>query len=172
MGRAIRNFKVVLIVVMAAIFSTTLAAWGAPRRGQAAPPFKAIAISGQPVSLESFRGRVLILDFFATWCQPCRFSIPHLVEMNKKYNKQGLQVLGLSVDEQGERTVSAFISDQHINYPVALAGDALLADYGVRAVPVMYLIDKKGNVAEVYRGYNDDIERSIEQQVKKMLTEK
>lgn len=144
----------------------------APRIGQSAPAFKAVTTSGQPISIENYRGHVLILDFFATWCQPCRFSIPHLVELNKKFGRQGLQVLGMNADEQGEKLLSTFISEQHISYPVALAGDPMLSDYGVRAVPVMYVIDKKGKIAEMYRGYNDEIARSSEQLVKKLLAEK
>ena len=144
----------------------------APRAGQQVPNFKVVTTSGQPVSLENYRGYVLVLDFFATWCQPCRESIPHLVEMNRKYGKQGLQILGLSADEDGERLVKAFVDERHVTYPVALAGETTLADFGVRSVPVMLIIDKKGKVAEVYRGFNDEIGRSTENQIKKLLAEK
>lgn len=158
-----------MVLVLAGSPSPLLAM---PRIGQPAPAFKAVTTSGQPVSVENYRGHVLILDFFATWCQPCRLSIPHLVELNKKFGRQGLQILGMNADEQGEKMLSAFISEQHISYPVALAADAMLSDYGVRAVPVMYLVDKKGKIAEVYRGYNDEIGRSSEQLIKKLLAEK
>ncbi|MFH1026481.1 MAG: TlpA disulfide reductase family protein [Pseudomonadota bacterium] len=144
----------------------------APRPGQPAPNFKVITTSGQPVSLDNYRGHVLVVDFFATWCQPCRQSIPHLVEMNRKYGKQGLQVLGLSADEDGERAVKAFANEYHINYPLALAGDDATVDFGVRSVPVMFVIDKKGTVAEVYRGFSDEMGRRMEQLVKRLLTEK
>lgn len=144
----------------------------APRPGQPAPNFKVITTSGQPVSLDNYRGHVLVVDFFATWCQPCRQSIPHLMEMNRKYGKQGLQVLGLSADEDGERAVKAFANEYHINYPLALAGDDATVDFGVRSVPVMFVIDKKGAVAEVYRGFSDEMGRKMEQLVKRLLTEK
>lgn len=143
-----------------------------PRNGQLAPSFKVVTTTGQPASIESYRGHVLILDFFASWCQPCRQSIPHLIGMNKKYSRQGLQILGMNADEQGEKSLSTFILEQHISYTVALAGDAILSDYAVRAVPVMYIIDKKGKIAEVYRGYNDEIGRASERLVKKLLAEK
>jgi thiol-disulfide isomerase/thioredoxin len=113
-----------------------------------------------------------VLDFFATWCQPCRESVPHLIEMNRKYGKQGLQILGLSADEDGERLVRTFVDEQHITYPVALAGETTLADFGVRSVPVMIVVDKKGRVAEVFRGFNDEIGRSSDKLIKKLLAEK
>ena len=115
---------------------------------------------------------MLILDFFATWCQPCRLSIPHLIDMNRKYGKQGLHILGLSVDEDGERVVKTFTDEFRVNYPVALAGDSTTESFGVRSVPVMFLIDKKGRIAEVYRGYSDEMARSMEQAIKRLLIEK
>ena len=99
-------------------------------------------------------------------------SIPHLVEMNRKYGKQGLHILGLSVDEDGERVVKTFTDEFHVNYPLALAGDSTTVDFGVRSVPVMYVIDKKGNIAEVYRGYSNEMARSLESSLKRLLAEK
>jgi peroxiredoxin len=144
----------------------------APRSGQPAPHFKVVSTSGQSLSPDNYRGHVLILDFFATWCQPCRQSIPHLVEMNRKYGKQGLQILGLSVDEDGERVVKTFTDEFRVSYPLALAGDATTTAFGVRSVPIMYLIDKKGKIIEVYRGYSSEMARSLEQTIKRLLAEK
>lgn len=144
----------------------------APRPGQPAPNFKVVSTSGQSITLDNYRGHVLVLDFFATWCQPCRQSIPHLVEMNRKFGKQGLQVLGLSADEDGERPVRGFASEYRINYPLALAGDATTSDFGVRSVPIMFIVDKKGVIAEVYRGFSDEMGRSMEQLIKHLLAEK
>ncbi|OGU00114.1 MAG: thioredoxin [Geobacteraceae bacterium GWB2_52_12] len=166
-------FSRILLIIIAASF---LAAPGlvdaAPRIGQPAPDFKVQSTSGQPISLENYRGHVLILDFFATWCQPCRLSIPHLVEMNRKYGKQGLQILGLSVDDGGERVVKEFTDEYRVNYPLALVGDSATADFGVRSVPVLYLIDKKGKIAEVYRGYSSETARALESAIKRLLAEK
>jgi peroxiredoxin len=92
--------------------------------------------------------------------------------MNRKYGKQGLQVLGLSADEDGERLVKAFADEHRITYPIALAGESTLVDFGVRSVPVMFIIDKKGKVAEVFRGFTSEVGRSTEQLIKKLLAEK
>lgn len=171
-----KNSGLLIRILMITIAASFLTAPGpvdaAPRQGQPAPNFKVVSTSGQTITRENYRGHVLILDFFATWCQPCRQSIPHLVEMNRKYGKQGLQILGLSVDEDGERTVKTFTDEFRVNYPLALAGESTTVDFGVRSVPIMYLVDKRGNIAEVYRGYTEEMARSLEQSIKRLLTEK
>lgn len=122
--------------------------------------------------MDNYRGYVLVIDFFATWCPPCNESIPHLVDINRKYGKQGLQILGLSMDEDGEQIVKSFIDERRINYPVALASEQVQIDYGIVSVPVMFVIDKKGKVSEIYRGYSDETGRSMEALIKKLLAEK
>lgn len=92
--------------------------------------------------------------------------------MNRKYGKQGLQVLGMSVDEGGELAIKAFAGENHINYPLTLAGEAAQADFGIRSVPVLFVIDKKGRIAETFRGFSDDIGRSMENLIKRLLAEK
>lgn len=92
--------------------------------------------------------------------------------MNRKYGRQGFQILGLSAGEDTEHTVREFTDEFRVNYPLALAGDATMVDFGVRSVPVMYLVDKKGRIAEVYRGYSSEMARSIEQSIKRLLAEK
>ncbi len=164
--------RLAMMSLVAGVLLGTELLYAAPRSGQAAPNFNVSTITGQQVSLDTYRGHVLVLDFFATWCQPCRASIPHLVEMNRKYGKQGLYVLGMSADDDGEKPVRAFAEQNRISYPVALAGESTLVDFGVRSVPVLFVIDKKGRVAEVFRGFTDDVARSTEQLIRKLLTEK
>ena len=166
------SYLILLFTIAASFLATPGLVDAAPRTGQHAPDFRVISTSGQSISQENYRGHVLILDFFATWCQPCRRSIPHLVDMNRKFGKQGLHVLGLSMDEDGEQVIKSFSNELQINYPLALAGNSTTVDFGIRSVPVMYIIDKKGNIAEVYRGYSDEIARSTEQLVKRLLAEK
>ena len=164
--------RILLVTIAASFLTAPGPVDAAPRAGQPAPNFKVVSTSGQTITQENYRGHVLIIDFFATWCQPCRQSIPHLVEMNRKYGKQGLQILGLSVDEDGERAVKTFTDEFRVNYPLALAGDSTSVDFGIRSVPIMYLVDKKGIIVEVYRGYSDEMARSMEQSIKRLLAEK
>jgi peroxiredoxin len=172
MKRLTLLYSLILAMVIAMVVLAPHRLYAAPRAGQPAPNFKVVTTAGQPVSLENYRGHVLVLDFFATWCHPCRESIPHLNEMNRKYGKQGLQLLGMSADEDGERLVKTFAAEQRISYPIALAGESTLVDYSVRSVPVMFIIDKKGRVAEVFRGFTGEVGRSTEQLIKKLLAEK
>jgi peroxiredoxin len=160
-----------LLVLVVSLLPFSGQASAAVKIGQLAPALRVTTTSGQIVTLANYRGRVLLIDFFASWCQPCRLSVPHLVEMNRTYGRQGLQVLGLSADEDGERAIRAFTNEFHVNYPVALAGEVTMADFGVRSVPVMFVLDKKGKVAEVYRGYTDEMGRSVEQLIKRLLAE-
>jgi peroxiredoxin len=143
-----------------------------PRAGRQAPDFKVVTTSGQPVSMDNYRGHVLVMDFFAIWCRPCNESIPHLMGINRKYGKQGLQILGLSLDEGDGQEVKSFMDERRINYPVALAPEQVQLDYGIVSVPVMFVVDKKGKLAEVYRGFTNETGRSMEGLVKKLLAEK
>ena len=164
--------RILLIIIAASFLTAPGPADAAPRSGEIAPNFKVVSTTGQTISQRNYRGYVLILDFFATWCPPCRQSIPHLVEINRTYGKQGLQILGLSVDEDGDHVIKTFADEFRVNYPLASAGDSATTDFGVRSVPVMYLIDKKGKISEVYRGYSDEMARSMEQSIKRLLAEK
>jgi peroxiredoxin len=172
MNRFAALCRLFLTIVMTGFLIQPAELYAAARAGQPAPGFRLITTSGQQVSLDSYRGHVVAVDFFASWCHPCRDSIPHLNEMSRKYGKQGLQVLGISVDEDGERAVRRFTEEQHIGYPVALAGESTATDFGVRSVPIMFVIDKKGKVSEIYRGFNVEVGRSAEQLIKKLLAEK
>jgi thiol-disulfide isomerase/thioredoxin len=141
-------------------------------KGQPAPSVKVVTTAGQNVTLDNYKGYVLLMDFFATWCGPCRKSIPHLVALNSKYNKQGLQILGLSADDAGDKDdVKEFMVDKRINYPVAMANEDLLADYGVRSLPTLFVVNKKGIVVEKYQGFNDEVAASMEALIKKLLAE-
>jgi len=161
----------ILPLVVAGLLLSTQPADAILQKGDKAPALKLVTTAGQPVTLSNYRGYVLIIDFFATWCVPCKESIPHLNVLNKKYGKQGLQVLGLSVDEGGEREVKSFIADRKISYPVALAGEDLQTEYGLRSIPTIYLINKKGLVAEKFQGYSDQTGRMMEDAIKKLLAE-
>ena len=158
-------FVALLLVVVAS------PAFAVLQKGQQAPPINVVTTAGQPLSLANYKGRVLILDFFATWCYPCKEAIPHLLNLNRKYGKQGLQILGMSVDDGSDKVVKSFIAERKINYPVTLVNEDLQADYGLRSVPTIYVISKQGIVAEKFQGYSDDVARALENAVKRLLAE-
>ena len=160
-----------LLIAVAGMLLFTQPAAAILQKGEPAPPIKLVTTSGQPITLANYRGYVLVMDFFATWCIPCKESIPHLISLNKKYGKQGLQILGMSVDDGGERLVKNLLAEKKVTYPVAIAGEELQADYGLRSIPTLFLINKKGVVVEKYQGYSEQTARSLEDTIKKLLAE-
>ena len=159
-----------IIQIGALLLLSALPAMGAPQKGQPAPAIKVMTTSGQQVTLANYKGYVLIMDFFATWCPPCREAVPHLQGLNRKYGKQGLQILGLSLDDDS-KTLKEFAEDKKLSYPVALASEELKADYGLRSLPTIYIVSKKGLVADKFLGYNDDSKMKMEALIKKLLAE-
>jgi thiol-disulfide isomerase/thioredoxin len=164
-------FRTFLLAATALSLALPVTASAVIKKGDAAPPLKVVSMTGQKITLANYKGHVLILDYFATWCAPCRSSIPHLNGLYRRYNKQGLEVLGMSADEDGDKDVREFIGEQKIIYPVALAGDEMITEYGIRSLPTVYIINKKGAVAEKYLGFNDDMAASMETLIRKLLAE-
>ena len=166
-----RIFRFTVLAATALSLALPVSASAFVRKGDPAPPLKVVSMSGQKITLANYKGHVLILDFFATWCAPCRSSIPHFIGLYRKYNRQGLEILGMSADEDGDKDVREFIGAKKVNYPVALAGEEMLTEYGIRSIPTVFIINKKGDVAEKYMGFNDDMAASMETLVKKLLAE-
>jgi peroxiredoxin len=120
-----------------------------------APGFSLQDLTGQPLALSNYKGKVVLLDYWATWCTPCRGEIPHFVEFQDNYSGQGLQVLGVSMDDD-VKPVREFYQQYKMNYPVAM-GSAELADSygGILGLPVTFLIDRDGRIAAKYVGAVD-----------------
>lgn len=120
-----------------------------------APDFTLIDINGHPLQLSDYKGKVVLLDFWATWCAPCRSEIPKFIAWQKQYGPQGLQVIGLSMDDDS-KPVPAFMQQFGIDYPVAM-GDAKLADQygGVLGLPVTFVIGRDGQIYHKHVGLTD-----------------
>jgi thiol-disulfide isomerase/thioredoxin len=116
------------------------------------PPFTVRDLDGRTLSPADWRGKVVLLNFWAMWCAPCRFEIPELVELQKKY-QGSLEVVGLSVDEVPADQVKQFAERLHVNYPVAIADMALQEKFGgVPALPTSFLIDRQGGIVQKHVG--------------------
>ncbi len=132
----------------------------------AAPQFTLTDIAGHPIALSNYRGKVVILDFWAPWCPPCRREIPDFISLQKQYASQGLQIIGIGLDQPGN--VAAFVQQYGINYPVAVGDDAISNLYGgVSGIPTTFIIDKQGNITNRFEGFT---ERTVfEQEIKKLF---
>jgi len=132
-----------------------------------APDFTLPALNGGTLQLSSFRGKVVLVDFWATWCEPCREETPHLVELQEKYKDRGLQIIGVSMDDTPD-PVHAFYEKFHMNYPVVMGTASTGEQYGgVLGLPIAYFIDRDGKVAAKKIGAQKP--ESIESEIKKLL---
>jgi len=122
----------------------------------AAPAFSLRDLDGKTLRLAEFKGRPVVLDFWATWCQPCRASMPHLNSLHEKYGKRGLTVLGLSVDDGGPIRVRRFADHLGVKFRLAMADERVLDQYGpIRSIPTTFFIDRRGQVVRRVVGYID-----------------
>jgi len=132
---------------------------------QEAPDFELKDINGKAVRLSDYRGKVVLLDFWATWCGPCKMEIPWFMEFERKYKDRGFAVLGLSMDDDGWQSVKPFIQEMGMNYRVMIADERTGDLYGgIEALPTAFLIDREGRVAIEHVGVSSrrDFEDGIE----------
>lgn len=133
-----------------------------------APDFELTNSEGETVRLSSFEDKVIILNFWATWCGPCRMEIPGFVDLYKKYNEKGLEIIGVSVDQSGWNAVKPFIKNYKVNYPILMFNNQVIMDYGgIRGIPTTFIINRKGEIVEKIVGLRPDA--YFEQRIKEFL---
>ena len=154
-----RSHRRVLILVA---LGAAVALGGCAREGQkspagepaAAPDFNLTDLNGAPVRLADLRGSVVILDFWATWCPPCRLALPHLQELHNEYGGRGVEVVAVAMDDQGESVVRPFVAQNNITFRVALPDEAIQRAFGpIRGLPTTFVIGPDGRVFKKYLGY-------------------
>ncbi len=121
--------------------------------GSAAPAFSLPDLDGKTVSLADFKGKVIILDFWATWCPPCRAEVPDFVRLQSKYRDKGLAVVGLSMDAGGVKDVRPFAEEFNVNYTMLIAKDETANAYGgIVGIPTTFVLDRQGRIVKKFVG--------------------
>jgi cytochrome c biogenesis protein CcmG/thiol:disulfide interchange protein DsbE len=120
-----------------------------------APNFILSDSKGTSVRLSDYKGRVVLLDFWATWCHGCNIEIPWYMEFQNKYKDKGLSVIGVSMDDDGWKSVKPFLEEKKMNYTVVVGNADLAKLYGVDQLPVTLLIDRDGKIANSHAGMVD-----------------
>jgi thiol-disulfide isomerase/thioredoxin len=137
------------------------------RNPDPAPDFKLTSLDGKPLTLAAFQGKVVILNFWATWCGPCRAEVPDLVALQESY-KDHLQIIGLDVDDDDSAEIQKYVKETGIDYPVAISPDDLRVQYGgIPALPTSFVLDTEGRVVQKHVGYTDP--RLYETEIRALL---
>ena len=134
---------------------------------QPAPAWELKDLDGELVKSSDFLGKVVILDFWATWCAPCKVEIPGFIGLQKQYGDQGLVVIGVSLDSQGVAVVRRFLADFEMNYRVVLGDVALMQAFGGTAIPTTVIIDRAGNIVARHVGFTP--RETFEREIKPLL---
>lgn len=151
MNEHLRNdMKLTTLIIL---FIAVLAANVTAQAPQKAANFTLKDVNGKYHSLSSSIGKVVLLNFWATWCGPCKREIPDLIALYSKYKKKGVEFLAISLDEKGAEVVVPFVKQNKMNFPVLLGGIDVVRDYGgFNSIPTTFMIDKKGMIRKTLVG--------------------
>jgi cytochrome c biogenesis protein CcmG/thiol:disulfide interchange protein DsbE len=149
-----------------------------PLEGKPAPGFALENLQGQKVSLASYKGKAVLVNFMATWCAPCKVETPWLIKLRDQYAGQGFEILGVSTDDldkddkkkmaEDKADIAKFVANMHIDYPVLIDGDSIAKPYGgIDALPTSFFVDRNGKVIAATVGLHDRDE--LEANIKKAL---
>jgi cytochrome c biogenesis protein CcmG/thiol:disulfide interchange protein DsbE len=138
-------------------------------KGQPAPEFELKDLQGKSIRLSDYQGKVVLLNFWATWCPPCKEEMPWFVDLQQRYGAQGLQVIGIAMDDADQKTVGSFAQRLGVNYPVLLGKESVADAYGnVQFLPDTFYIGRDGKILRHVQGLID--RKSIEEEVKQALS--
>jgi peroxiredoxin len=138
--------------------------------GSIAPDFVLNDLSGKTTKLSSYKGTVVLLEFWATWCPPCKDAIPDMEKLYHKYHGQGFTILGISMDADSEAAkVAQFAVSHGISYPVLIADDAVLSAYSVMSIPALFIIGRDGTITASYAGYFENFLPQVSAAIEKNL---
>jgi len=157
-------FKSIVAFSLVCLFNIASAA-------EKAPDFQLPQINGDSVQLSSLRGSVVYVDFWATWCPPCRESFPWMESMHQRYQDLGLEIVAISLDQKRD-LIENFLKSHKASFTILQDSEGGTAEaFKVKGMPSSYLVDRKGNIRVRHAGFNDDDKAELESQIKQLLTE-
>lgn len=127
-------------------------------------------IAGKDLQLSSLKGKIVVLEFWASWCPPCKASIPELNAIQEKYRGKGVEVLGISIEEAdniGDK-LAAFSKKHGITYPILIGNEQVQKNYHVISIPTTFLIGKEGKIEKIITGYTDSIEKQLSEDIERI----
>jgi cytochrome c biogenesis protein CcmG/thiol:disulfide interchange protein DsbE len=166
------KIKVVLAAVIVVMVAGVAATWSfaALSKDTRAPDFTAQTVTGKKFALEDLRGRAVLLDFFATWCPPCRLEVPELQKLWQTYGDKGLVVIGVALDSGGSAEIRKFAADRGLTYwQVSDDAGRIANKYGIRPIPTTYIIDPSGVIRYSHVGFGPGMEKELAKQIQSVL---
>ncbi len=159
--------KLILGVVIAGLF--VVPAFSAPPAAPVFPDLRLVPVTGsKPVQLSSLRGRPVLIDFWATWCPPCRMELPELQKLYNEFGKRGFTVAAINVDRTPS-AVPTFLKMMKLNLPVFRVDLRILRELGIRSLPTSVLLDADGRVNQVYQGYSPRMANDLRNRIVSLL---
>jgi peroxiredoxin len=160
---AVKRFYFLTIFTLVLLLSAP--AFAATRMPHFALPS---AVDGSTIDSSNYHGQTLLINFFATWCPPCKKEIPSFIDVQKEFGPQGLTIIGISTDDGGSQLVANFIKKMKINYPVVMGDSQTPRNFGgILGIPTSFLVNKKGHVVKRYDGYIDH--KTLEQDINSII---
>lgn len=174
--------KIFLIIIILFFFSTTIFSCTkkvdvkpttiVKENRKEAKDFILQTLDGGVVQLSSFKGKVVLIDFWADWCSPCKIAAPAIISLYKNYKDKGLRVFGVNLDDKKDiEKVISYVKNEGITYPILLEGFPVASKYGVTGIPTFVLIDKEGKIAFEVVGAVNDLENILKINIESLLKE-
>ncbi len=163
-------FIIFLILLFIPILSCKQPPQGPANKGEIAPDFTLPALNGDKIRLSDFKSKVVLIEFWATWCPPCKDAIPHLNSLQEKYLDKGLVVMGITIDENEYiANIRNFVEEKGIRYKILFSDSLTSKLYNVNTIPTIYLLDKDQKIVNRYLGYYPGMEEKISKNIEKLL---